>query len=67
MEEQIGQKINERRIEDAIEVGADVISAACPYCLQMFEEAIDRKKVGESLQALDIIQLIEQAVSERQP
>jgi len=67
MEEQIGQKINERRIEDAIEVGADVIAAACPYCLQMFEEAIERKKVGESLQALDIIQLIEQALSERQP
>lgn len=66
MEEQIGRKINEIRIEDAIQVGADVIVAACPYCLQMFEEAIERKKVGESLQALDIVQLVEQATSEEQ-
>jgi len=66
MEEQIGRKINEIRIEDAIEVGADVIATACPYCLQMFEEAIERKKVNESLQALDIIQLVEQAISEAQ-
>jgi Fe-S oxidoreductase/nitrate reductase gamma subunit len=67
MEEQTDQKINERRIEDAIEVGADVITAACPYCLQMLKEAIERKKVSELLQALDIIQLVEQAVSEREP
>lgn len=66
MEEQIGRKINEIRIEDVIEVGADVIATACPYCLQMFEEAIERKKVNESLQALDIIQLVEQAISEAQ-
>jgi len=35
--------------------------------LQMFKEAIERKKVSELLQALDIIQLVEQAVSEREP
>jgi len=63
MEETIGQKINEHRLEAALEAKADVIAVTCPYCLQMFTEAIERKKVKESLQALDIIQLVEQAIS----
>ena len=58
MEERIGQRISEMRIEHVIETGADVVATACPYCLQMFEDAIKAKEVEESLKALDIAELL---------
>ena len=58
MEERIGQRISEMRIEHVIETGADVVATACPYCLQMFEDAIKAKEVEESLKTLDIAELL---------
>jgi Fe-S oxidoreductase len=58
MEERIGKRISEERIEQVIETKADVVATACPYCLQMFEDAIKAKAVEESLKALDIAELL---------
>ena len=58
MEERIGQRISEMRIDQVVETGADVVATACPYCLQMFEDAIKAKEVEESLKALDIAELL---------
>ena len=58
MEERIGRRISEMRIEQVVETGADVVATACPYCLQMFEDAIKAKEVEESLKALDIAELL---------
>ena len=58
MEERIGKRISEMRIEHVVETGADVVATACPYCLQMFEDAIKAKEVEESLKALDIAELL---------
>ena len=59
MEERIGKRISEVRIEEVIETGADIVATACPYCLQMFEDAIKAKEVEESLKVLDIAELLE--------
>ena len=58
LEERIGKRISEMRIEHVVETGADVVATACPYCLQMFEDAIKAKEVEESLKALDIAELL---------
>ena len=58
MEERIGQRISEMRIEQVVETGADIVATACPYCLQMFEDAIKAKEAEESLKALDIAELL---------
>ncbi len=58
MEERIGQRISEMRIDQVVETGAGVVATACPYCLQMFEDAIKAKEVEESLKALDIAELL---------
>jgi Fe-S oxidoreductase/nitrate reductase gamma subunit len=58
MEERIGKRISEERIEHVIETKADIVATACPYCLQMFEDAIKAKAVEESLKALDIAELL---------
>jgi len=58
MEERIGKRISEERIEHVIETKAGIVASACPYCLQMFEDAIKAKAVEESLKALDIAELL---------
>jgi Fe-S oxidoreductase len=58
MEERIGQRISEARIEQVIETKADVVATACPYCLQMFEDAIKAKEAEGSLKAFDIAELL---------
>jgi Fe-S oxidoreductase len=58
MEERIGKRISEERLEDVIGTRADIVASACPYCLQMFEDAIKAKGVEESLKAQDIAELV---------
>jgi Fe-S oxidoreductase len=58
MEERIGKRISEERLEDVIRTKADIVASACPYCLQMFEDAIKAKGVEESLKAQDIAELV---------
>lgn len=55
-------KINQMRIEDVIKTGVDTVVAACPYCLQMFEDAIDHKEMKDSLKARDLVELVEAAM-----
>ena len=62
MEERIGQRISEMRIDQVVETGAATLATACPYCLQMFEDAIKAREVEESLKALDIAELVETAL-----
>ena len=59
IEENVGRKINEVRIEDVLKTGAGTVVAACPYCLQMLEEGIERKELKESLKAKDLSELVE--------
>jgi Fe-S oxidoreductase/nitrate reductase gamma subunit len=64
MEERVGKRISEERIEQVLQCNANRISAACPYCLQMFEDAIKAKEVEESLKVLDIAELVALALKQ---
>jgi Fe-S oxidoreductase/nitrate reductase gamma subunit len=65
IEEQPGTtKINHMRIEDILKTGAGTVVTACPYCLQMFEEGIEQKHMKDSLQARDLIELVEGAMNQ---
>jgi len=61
LEERIGQRISEMRIEQALATQAQVVATACPYCLQMFDDAIKARAVEESLKVIDIAELIAQS------
>jgi Fe-S oxidoreductase/nitrate reductase gamma subunit len=58
MEERIGKRISEMRTEQVIQTGANMVASACPYCLQMFEDAIKAKEAAETLKAMDIAELV---------
>jgi Fe-S oxidoreductase len=63
IEEQPGtMKINQMRLEDALKTGFETVVTACPYCLQMFEDAIDHKEMKDRLKARDLVELVEAAM-----
>jgi Fe-S oxidoreductase/nitrate reductase gamma subunit len=59
METDAETRINQVRLQDAIQVGADTLSTACPYCLLMFDDAIRSKGFGDSIQVMDIAEILE--------
>jgi Fe-S oxidoreductase len=62
MEETRGVRINEKRTESAINAQAAIIGTACPYCLTMFEDGVKAKGKDESIQVVDIAELIAKAM-----
>jgi Fe-S oxidoreductase/nitrate reductase gamma subunit len=61
MEERVGRRISEMRTDEVIDTGAGIVATACPYCLQMFEDAIKSKGVEESLTVMDLVELVEKS------
>jgi len=61
-EQKAGQRINEMRTEQVIEVKAQIVATACPYCLQMFEDGIKAQEAEESLKVVDIAELLAESV-----
>jgi len=50
------------RVEEAMGVGADVIATACPFCMQMLEDAIRTAGLQEKIEVLDIVELAAEAL-----
>jgi Fe-S oxidoreductase len=56
LEERIGTRISENRMDQIIATRADTVATACPYCLQMFDDAIKAKQV--EVKVKDIAEII---------
>jgi len=59
METDANTRINHNRLADALNVQADIVATACPYCLLMFDDAIRSKGLGEQMQVLDISEVMD--------
>jgi Fe-S oxidoreductase len=57
-EEPGSTRINWERTEEAVNTGAAVIAAACPFCNTMLTDGIKTKEKEDSVQVLDIAELI---------
>ncbi|GGO84934.1 (Fe-S)-binding protein [Wenjunlia tyrosinilytica] len=72
MEERIGKRINNERVDEALSLNPDIVSTACPFCLVMLSDSVNGKKaaadgegavqVKENLQVVDVAQLLLQSV-----
>ena len=58
LETDANTRINHRRLKDALDVKAEVVATACPYCLLMFDDAIRSKGIGEQIKVMDIAELL---------
>ena len=62
MEERLGERINIRRTEDALDTGPGFIATACPYCLTMMEDGIKLKNMDEKVRTVDLAELVIEAI-----
>ena len=60
LEETIGQRINQNRVDEAAATlgGAGTVATACPFCLTMIKDGIGETGRSETLQARDIAELV---------
>ncbi|MFD4896894.1 (Fe-S)-binding protein [Streptomyces sp. NPDC058411] len=66
MEERIGKRINNERVDEALSLNPDIVSTACPFCLVMLTDSVNGKKndgkAKESVQVVDVSQLLLESV-----
>jgi len=58
LEEHEGRRVNQLRVEQAMEVKPDILASACPFCLTMFEDGVKAKEVGDAIKTRDIAELL---------
>ena len=62
MDEDPAKRVSERRVEEIIKANVDCVATACPYCLTMFEDALKAKEAEESIKAIDLSELVAEAL-----
>ncbi|MEV3934046.1 (Fe-S)-binding protein [Streptomyces sp. NPDC049944] len=66
MEERIGKRVNNERVDEALSLNPDIVSTACPFCLVMLTDSVNGKKndgqAKESVQVVDVSQLLLESV-----
>jgi len=55
-------RINQHRLQQALDIQADTITTACPYCLIMFDDALRSKGLTDEIKVLDIIEILNQSL-----
>ena len=58
MEEHEGRRVNQLRVEQAMEVNPDILASACPFCLTMFEDGVKAKEVADKIKTRDIAEIL---------
>ena len=57
-EEKGVKRINQERTDEAIETGANIIAAACPFCNTMLTDGVKSKEKEDSVQVLDVAEIV---------
>jgi len=58
------KEINTERTEEALDTGAEVIAAACPFCMLMLSDGVKNKEKGDVVKVKDLAELIVEAQTE---
>jgi Fe-S oxidoreductase len=56
------ERLAEVRVKDAVEMGADVIAVACPFCLLTLEDATKVQGVDETMAVMDILEILDEVL-----
>lgn len=63
--EESGPRINHERAAHALATQAQVVAVSCPFCLIMLEDGVKAKTERQSVEVLDIAELLERALGEK--
>lgn len=58
MEEEPTQRVNFRRVEQALATSPDAVAVACPFCMTMVDDGLKSKGLEEKVPALDVMELV---------
>jgi Fe-S oxidoreductase/nitrate reductase gamma subunit len=57
-------RINHRRLSQALDTKAEIVTTACPYCLLMFDDAIRSKGAEEQIKVMDLAEVLAKRFTE---
>ncbi len=64
-EEEAGStRVNWERTEEAVNTGAQIIAAACPFCNTMLTDGVKTKEKEDSVQVMDVAELVAQSLKD---
>ena len=61
-EEKGAKRINQERADEALETGSAFIAAACPFCNTMLTDGVKSREKEDSVQVVDVAELIASAM-----
>lgn len=64
LEEKLGSRVNQNRVNEAAETGAKVVATSCPFCLTMIRDGINETGREEKLVAKDLAEIVAAAMPE---
>jgi Fe-S oxidoreductase len=64
LEEKLGQRINQNRVNEAADTGASTVATSCPFCLTMIRDGINETGREEKMVAKDIAEIVAAAMEE---
>jgi Fe-S oxidoreductase len=62
METPKGERFSDLRLEQVVEVGAEVLATSCPYCITNFEDSRMNRDDSDALAIKDITEIIQEAL-----
>lgn len=57
-----GERFSDLRVDQATEVGAQVLATSCPYCITNFEDSRLALKDSDALEVRDILEIVQEAM-----
>jgi Fe-S oxidoreductase len=66
-EQEDGDRINVARAREAIAANPQLVATACPFCLLMFDEALQIEGKQDAVKVKDIAQIAEKLLGRRNP
>ena len=66
VEEKAEQRVNHLRVGQALEKKPDVIATSCPYCRIMIGNGVTDKGADDSVQVMDIMQIVAGSMESKQ-
>jgi len=62
MESKKGERLSDVRLDQALEVGADILAIACPYCMINLEDSVLSSNKEDVMEIRDIAELVQEAI-----
>ncbi|MFQ5842285.1 MAG: (Fe-S)-binding protein, partial [Thermodesulfobacteriota bacterium] len=62
METKKGERFADLRIQQALDIGAEVLVTSCPYCITQFEDSRFTLKDSEVIQIKDITEILQEVI-----